>query len=35
MRDRIDRLESLANAALFMSGEMRKALTQNTEESDD
>jgi hypothetical protein len=33
MLDRIDRLESFANAALFMAGEMRKTLPQETEES--
>lgn len=31
--DRIDRLESFANAALFLAGEMRKSLPQDTEES--
>lgn len=30
--DRIDRLESFANAALFLAGEMRRALPQETEE---
>lgn len=35
MLDRIDRLESFANAALFLAGEMRKALAQETEESGD
>ena len=29
--DRIDRLESFANAALFLAGEMRKSLPQETE----
>jgi hypothetical protein len=32
MRDRIDRLESFANAALLLAGEMRKTLPQNVEE---
>jgi hypothetical protein len=31
--DRIDRLEIFANAALFLAGEMRKSLPQDTEES--
>jgi hypothetical protein len=35
MLDRIDRLESFANAALFLAGEMRKTLPQETEESGD
>jgi hypothetical protein len=33
MLDRIKRLESFANAALFLSGEMRKTLPQETEKS--
>lgn len=33
MLDRIDRLESFANAALFLAGEMRKALPQDIEEA--
>ena len=33
--DRIDRLESFANAALFLAGEMRRALPQETEELGD
>jgi len=33
--DRIDRLESFANAALFLAGEMRKMLPQDIEESGD
>lgn len=33
--DRIDRLESFANAALFLADEMRKMLPQETEESGD
>ena len=35
MLDRIDRLESFANAALFLAGEMRKTLPQDIEESGD
>lgn len=35
MRDRIDRLESFANAALILAGEMRKALPQDIEASGD
>ena len=35
MLDRIDRLENFANAALFLAGDMRKALPQDIEESDD
>lgn len=35
MLDRIDRLESFANAALFLANEMRKTLPQETEESGD
>lgn len=35
MLDRIDRLENFANAALFLAGDMRKTLPQDTEESDD
>lgn len=35
MLDRIDRLESFAKAALFLAGEMRKTLPQETEESGD
>lgn len=33
MLDRIDRLESFANAALFLAGEMRKTLPQETDGS--
>lgn len=33
--DRIDRLESFANVALFLAGEMRKTLPQDIEESGD
>jgi len=33
MLDRIDRLESFANASLFLAGEMKKTLPQETEES--
>lgn len=33
MLDRIERLESFANAALFLAGEMRKTLRQEAEES--
>lgn len=33
--DRINRLENFANAALFLAGEMRKTLPQETEESSD
>lgn len=32
MRDRIDRLESFANAVLLLAGEMRKTLPQDVEE---
>jgi hypothetical protein len=35
MLDRIDRLESFANAALFLSGEMRMTLLQEADESRD
>jgi len=35
MRDRIDRLESFASAALFLADEMRKTLPQETKESGD
>lgn len=35
MFDRINRLESFANAALFLSSEMRKTLPQETEASGD
>lgn len=35
MLDRIDRLESFANAALFLAGEMRKTFPQETDESGD
>lgn len=34
MLDRIDRLESFANAALFLAGEMRRTLREVVEESD-
>lgn len=35
MLDRINRLENFANAALFLAGEMRKTLPQETDESSD
>lgn len=35
MLDRIDKLESFANAALLLAGEMRKALPEQNEELDD
>lgn len=35
MLDRIDRLESFANAALFLASDMRKTLPQDTEEAGD
>lgn len=35
MLDRIDRLESFAKAALFLAGDMRKTLSQDTEKSGD
>ncbi|MCZ8441856.1 AVAST type 3 anti-phage proein Avs3b [Achromobacter xylosoxidans] len=35
MLDRIDRLESFAKAALHLARDMRKTLSQDTEESDD
>lgn len=35
MLDRINRLENFANAALFLAGEMRKTLPQETEGSSD
>ncbi len=35
MLDRIDKLESFANAAMFLAGEMRKTLPQEAEESGD
>lgn len=35
MLDRIDRLESFADAALLLAGEMRKTLPQHVEESGD
>ncbi|MES3041648.1 MAG: AVAST type 3 anti-phage protein Avs3b [Pseudomonadota bacterium] len=35
MLDRINKLESFANAALFLAGEMRQTFPQEPEESDD
>ncbi|MBD9573698.1 hypothetical protein IB260_00105 [Pseudomonas sp. PDM23] len=35
MLDRIDRLESFANAALFLAGDLRKTLSPSTDEPGD